>query len=424
MNMYQLIMFVFDFLKIAILLRIVFGYEVLFKKSKTIGCCITILLGAGIQYFLFRGRGPLLFYILILCVGMILIFSGEKIRIILIVMSATNIIGIFDSAIKTILTYIIHEETPAVIVLIEVMSNLFSLFLLCIIVGVWKRRKKSALLCNLQTKQIIYYFGVIMLVSLLFSTLGVYLEKYQVNTLILDLISLLFVCCIILLINVIVYLWMKKDYYQKIGELNHKIILMQKQQYEYLAMKEEDTKRLRHDYKHHMDALLMLCQQADLKKVISYLQTLQVNNNAIYHEQIETHHVLLNSILRRFESESEVNLEVVGHMPFNCYIDAYDIVVIFFNVLENASEAVRKVEDKKIYVELRYNEEQIFIVERNGCERNPKMKDDILTGKKDKKNHGFGVKNIRKSVERYNGIVEIEKSAEEYQISIMLYNFA
>ena len=45
---------------------------------------------------------------------------------------------------------------------------------------------------------------------------------------------------------------------------------------------------------------------------------------------------------------------------------------------------------------------------------------DLKTSKKDKVNHGYGLVNIKKTVEKYNGNLKIEQAHESFKVDIIL----
>ena len=119
--------------------------------------------------------------------------------------------------------------------------------------------------------------------------------------------------------------------------------------------------------------------------------------------------ILLNEKTKRAEEvgialELEVNRESSG-------IPSVELCSLVSNLLDNAIEAVQKVkEDKYIrfsfYVNL--NKQTTEICCENPYEKCPVEKDGrFFTIKKDKQNHGIGIQNIRKIVEKNHGVIKI-----------------
>lgn len=108
-------------------------------------------------------------------------------------------------------------------------------------------------------------------------------------------------------------------------------------------------------------------------------------------------------------------------------IASTDIVSLFGNILSNAYEAVRSIdniEDKFIELIVKRRNNAVLIVETNSCVRQPKMQNGrFISNKKDPyKRHGFGIKSIQKVVEKYMGsyVNKYDESKQEFIVSIML----
>ncbi len=96
-------------------------------------------------------------------------------------------------------------------------------------------------------------------------------------------------------------------------------------------------------------------------------------------------------------------------------------MIIIANLLDNAIEACEKCAGEKIIrVQLRYQNEKLFIAVSNTY--NGKVKGSKTlpeTQKADVTRHGFGLKNIKSIVEKYNGTMVISPE-EKFMVSIMI----
>lgn len=84
------------------------------------------------------------------------------------------------------------------------------------------------------------------------------------------------------------------------------------------------------------------------------------------------------------------------------------------------------VEEKIIKLDIEYSRESLFIQVENSfdgivlyAKDGRKEKDCILTRKGDE--HGHGLKNIQKSVEKYNGYIDINHQANVFSVTVFLY---
>ena len=87
-------------------------------------------------------------------------------------------------------------------------------------------------------------------------------------------------------------------------------------------------------------------------------------------------------------------------------LSALDTCTILANILDNAIEAVEKLDEDKKHIELTFkrNENYMIITETNQTLNEVDIRDNIIiTTKKDKANHGFGLINIKETAEKYGG---------------------
>ena len=123
--------------------------------------------------------------------------------------------------------------------------------------------------------------------------------------------------------------------------------------------------------------------------------------------------------------KENIEFAVCGKLTEKMPLEMFDITTLMGNILQNAFEAAIKADVPRIRVELVEHKEEIFIVVRNSAaKRNHTKSDFFMTAKKDKENHGFGLKNIAATVEKYRGECYMESIVENgevlFQISIAI----
>ncbi|NLI89994.1 MAG: sensor histidine kinase [Epulopiscium sp.] len=109
-------------------------------------------------------------------------------------------------------------------------------------------------------------------------------------------------------------------------------------------------------------------------------------------------------------------------IPKEINIPFFDITVVLGNLLDNAIEAVGKIEeDKYINIKLEYREGK-FILEIKNSFNGVIIKEDdtICTSNLDKENHGIGLKSVKSVVEKYNGIMEIEYDESNFSVKVCI----
>ena len=129
---------------------------------------------------------------------------------------------------------------------------------------------------------------------------------------------------------------------------------------------------------------------------------------------------LLNYMLAQARKEqisvrTEVRLSDVSQHSF-------DINIILGNLLENAIEAARQAEEKKLSVNIKEEKGILKIHVENSYSGTLRQKGTkLLTTKKDSNLHGLGLGNVENIVQKYHGTMKIEKKDRLFSVQILLY---
>lgn len=134
---------------------------------------------------------------------------------------------------------------------------------------------------------------------------------------------------------------------------------------------------------------------------------------------------IVNAILDKYFAEAKsknVKLKVQGHFPMGCNVSAYHLCTIFSNLLSNAIEAAQKAENKEVWVICSYTEKNIIIEVGNYFSGYSDNRKKLITTKKEKQYHGWGIKNVKDSVKECEGLMDIEIQEDSFIVSITLKN--
>lgn len=106
------------------------------------------------------------------------------------------------------------------------------------------------------------------------------------------------------------------------------------------------------------------------------------------------------------------------------FMDVMDICSIFGNALDNAIECEMKIPEKeKRLIHVTVSRQKAFLILRfeNYCEEEVQYQGGTLTTtKKDKKYHGYGMKSIRYTVNKYGGAVTIDTKENWFDLKILI----
>jgi sensor histidine kinase regulating citrate/malate metabolism len=107
-----------------------------------------------------------------------------------------------------------------------------------------------------------------------------------------------------------------------------------------------------------------------------------------------------------------------------------DVVTILGNLLDNAFDAVAKVEDKMIKLDVESSKGSLYIKIDNTFDGEVKYADGadnaeeldrVIVSRKTASGHGYGLSNIRKSVEKYDGHMDVSHEGNIFSVGILLY---
>ena len=125
---------------------------------------------------------------------------------------------------------------------------------------------------------------------------------------------------------------------------------------------------------------------------------------------------------RKRAEEENIKWECDVQMPKGCCINEFDLCVLFGNILDNALEACRRMQNGECrFVNIQAKTvKKCFLLEvKNSMDRMEKYTDGF-TNKGDSQEHGIGLLNVGDVVNRYNGAVHKEVEKGIFVISILM----
>lgn len=188
--------------------------------------------------------------------------------------------------------------------------------------------------------------------------------------------------------------------------------------------KNESLEILRHDMNNHLNTMLDMETNSDLKDYItSIMEQYNIKKRTTF-----SNNNVLNGLISEYSSKCYIeNIEFVVDIRPGTIDDiaATDIVALFGNILSNAYEAAKQCEEiNEKYIELvvKRKQETTLIKCVNSCAVPPKIiGGNFISIKKDSdRKHGYGMKSIDKIVDKYHGSHIEQFDENEFTISIML----
>lgn len=193
-----------------------------------------------------------------------------------------------------------------------------------------------------------------------------------------------------------------------------------------LEEKEKEIRGIRHDLRNQLLELnVKLDRENTIEKgggrheqakafVNTLIETLEENRQY-------TDNPIVNAILKeKINTAKEKGIPVTYEIDISASIqlESGDMGIILGNLMDNAIEAGEKTEAPYIVIQIRQINKSLYIAIQNRMEG--KMQGELFTTKKDKKNHGFGLASVRKTVEKYSGHMQIDRKDGIFVVEIML----
>lgn len=205
------------------------------------------------------------------------------------------------------------------------------------------------------------------------------------------------------------------------NEMNNKLLEAQHQYYLMLLKKDTETKAFRHDMKEHIACIRLLYQKERYEELGLYISEIE-ETTAELSSKLNTGNDYVNAIVMDLSNQySEVKLEWLGMIP-SLKITYMDICTLFFNLLKNAFEAANTCAKKEVQAVIRVQDNNLIISISNYYETIKFDKNKELISTKTGEEHGYGIRNIKKCVEKNNGSYTVTTNNSVFHTEILLLN--
>lgn len=212
---------------------------------------------------------------------------------------------------------------------------------------------------------------------------------------------------------------MSKFYYKRSAELLDKQLDMQARYYEKIDEMTTDIRKFRHDYKNHMHCLKSLLGSNKVDEALEYLDSIS-SNPTMNKTSFKSGNTIADAILNdkaAIAAQEDLKLNFSGVISDK--VSAFDICTILSNALDNSLEACRRLKSTdERYIDVNCvlkNDMQMICISNPSDTADP----DLKTTKENKNEHGFGLYNIRKTVDALNGTVNISQTSPVFVLDVM-----
>ena len=183
---------------------------------------------------------------------------------------------------------------------------------------------------------------------------------------------------------------------------------------------EERVRSIYHDMKNHL--LVLEAQEGHSKEVGASIEKLREeieDYEAYYHTGNDFLDIIIRDKMKKAR-EKQIDFQAVIRFEASDFLEPLDISAIFGNALDNAIEASEKLSESMRLITAkasRIHDMLVVAVENNMMMELPRER---KTSKEDAFLHGFGLSNIEKAVEKYDGQCTVKARDGKFVLKVMI----
>lgn len=200
-------------------------------------------------------------------------------------------------------------------------------------------------------------------------------------------------------------------------------IYVQNRQYKMTADTIENINRKCHDLKHQIRALKNLNDTTERKEYIEELE----HDIMIYDTALKSGNQALDVVLMEkalFCKNHDICWTCMADGEQLDFMKVEDIYSIFGNALDNAISAVMKIKDpdkRVVSVKIIIQNDLMVIQVQNYYEGRLTFEQDLpVTTRTNRAEHGYGMKSIRYTAEKYNGTITVQTKNQIFMLQILI----
>ena len=193
--------------------------------------------------------------------------------------------------------------------------------------------------------------------------------------------------------------------------------------YNQLEQHQEEIRRIRHNMKNQLMSLDFALagndSEAVRKEIAGVITDIEQAESICYTKNSGINTMLNVKCQEMHKKHIETTIEV--NSPGNLKISNVDIGVVIGNLLDNAMEACEKCPKNTRFIHfIAHYHKNVLVI---SCKNSTVGKvNGTRTSKKDKINHGYGLKSISMIARKYNGAVEYSIEDGFFQVDVNLWD--
>ncbi len=192
--------------------------------------------------------------------------------------------------------------------------------------------------------------------------------------------------------------------------------------YQILEQQNQQLMMYAHDAKKHLAAIQALNDDPQIGNYITALS----QQLADYSRNCHSGNKLLDVIIHKYAVDCKmrgIRFEYDVKVCSLSQLDDIDLVAILGNLMDNAVAAAEDSTEKTVSLNTVHRNSYSVIILTNSCDTPPKQSGNrLLSTKSDTQAHGFGLKSVKKAIQKYQGDYEwnYDMDAKQFTITVMV----
>ena len=207
------------------------------------------------------------------------------------------------------------------------------------------------------------------------------------------------------------------SHFKKIGEISQAHMEQQLEYFSAYREAQEETRRFRHDMKNHFLYLHALSQEKKIDEMQDYIDTLAESWQDIPF-LVSTGNPIADTVIHGkgylFE-QNDIVFRLDGAFTSKLEVSPIDLCTIFANAIDNAVEANIKFSDSKeryLNIFIKSSNNHYLISFENPVIAPVHIVDNHVETDKKGDQHGYGLRSIERSADKYGGYLQLNNSRE------------
>ncbi|MBC5711389.1 sensor histidine kinase [Hungatella sp. L12] len=199
---------------------------------------------------------------------------------------------------------------------------------------------------------------------------------------------------------------------------------LQEENYRILSTSIEETRKMRHDLRHHIAAIKELTKQKQYDALENYLEGYENSMELADWPVICDNHAA-NAVLTYFQQralQEQIPFSIHVSLPAELKLEAWNLGVLLGNLLENAFEASEKLpqELRSVSIYSKITKGNLLITVKNHWNGKFTIHENRIYSSKHE-GDGIGLSSVRSMVEMNGGQFYLTPGEDEFEVSLVLW---